>query len=125
VGTTWRYVNKKGGPDRRFARNYEIPIVIYYYLSIQDRSGFGLNEQLAFSQLPALKEFGFALVELSKYPRDAGPPIATAKAPGIIRFQCSACGQPIDAEPDMAGEEHACPTCKCKLRVPGQIPGAA
>jgi hypothetical protein len=29
TGTTWRYVNKNGGPDRRFNDNREIPIVEY------------------------------------------------------------------------------------------------
>jgi hypothetical protein len=118
VGTTWRYVNKKGGPDRRFANNYEIPIVIYYDLSIEDKSGFGLNEQLSFSQLPALKEFGFSLVELSKYPKDAEQSVETPRAPDAIKFLCPACRQPIEAEPDMAGTQATCPTCKNKLEVP-------
>ena len=44
VGTTWRYVNKKGGPDRRFNNNYEIPI--YRYVEIDLSSESGLHERV-------------------------------------------------------------------------------
>ncbi|MEP6619999.1 MAG: hypothetical protein ABJE47_11815 [bacterium] len=42
VGRTWRYVNKSGGPDRRFKDNRELPICEYESLHL--RSGNGLNE---------------------------------------------------------------------------------
>jgi hypothetical protein len=42
VGTTWKYVNKSGGPDRRFKNNEEIPLVLYE--EIQLTSSTGLNE---------------------------------------------------------------------------------
>lgn len=42
VDKTWRYVNKSGGPDRRFNSNTEIPIVLYEELHFQSASG--LNE---------------------------------------------------------------------------------
>jgi hypothetical protein len=41
VGQTWRYVNKKGGPDRRFNFNRELPICVYGEMSF--RSEGGLN----------------------------------------------------------------------------------
>jgi hypothetical protein len=41
VGQTWRYVNKKGGPDRRFNFNKELPICVYGEMSF--RSEGGLN----------------------------------------------------------------------------------
>ncbi|MCF0186081.1 MAG: DUF4236 domain-containing protein [Bacteroidaceae bacterium] len=34
-GYTWRYINKNGGPDRRFADNRKIPVAIYGKLIIQ------------------------------------------------------------------------------------------
>jgi hypothetical protein len=40
VGHTWKYVNKKGGPDRRFKDNPQLPIVLYGRLSLQSPSGF-------------------------------------------------------------------------------------
>jgi Protein of unknown function (DUF4236) len=40
VGHTWKYVNKKGGPDRRFKDNPQLPIVLYGRLSLQSPGGF-------------------------------------------------------------------------------------
>jgi hypothetical protein len=42
VGTSWRFVNRDGGPDRRFNNNRQIPIVEYGQLSLRSESG--LNE---------------------------------------------------------------------------------
>ncbi len=42
IGKTWRYVNKKGGPDRRFKDNREIPICAYDQLHFSSTTG--LNE---------------------------------------------------------------------------------
>ncbi|SDD58406.1 hypothetical protein [Niabella drilacis] len=47
VGRTWFKVNKDGSPDRRFANNYQIPIVEYGQLRIQ--SATGVNELYCFS----------------------------------------------------------------------------
>jgi len=48
VGRTWRYVNKSGGPDRRFKDNRELPVVRYDELSLTSASG--LNELFQFSK---------------------------------------------------------------------------
>jgi len=39
VDKTWRYVNKNGGPDRRFNDNREIPIVLYEAILFASKSG--------------------------------------------------------------------------------------
>jgi hypothetical protein len=39
VGTTWQYVNKSGGPDRRFSYNPQIPICLYDELVLRTASG--------------------------------------------------------------------------------------
>lgn len=39
VGTTWRYVNVKGGPDRRFKDNPQLPIMRYGRLEITSPGG--------------------------------------------------------------------------------------
>jgi hypothetical protein len=49
VGRTWRYVNKSGGPDRRFKDNSEIPICEYETIHL--RSATGLNELLHASRV--------------------------------------------------------------------------
>jgi Protein of unknown function (DUF4236) len=59
VGSTWRYVNKNGGPDRRFAGNREIPIVEYATLALETDSG--LREHFQCSQVEAAQQFSQAL----------------------------------------------------------------
>jgi hypothetical protein len=39
VGTTWQYVNKKGGPDRRFKNNPELPVMQYGVIAFSSNSG--------------------------------------------------------------------------------------
>ena len=38
--------------------------------------------------------------------------------PGCIKFSCSNCGQPIEAENEQAGQAASCPTCKSALVIP-------
>jgi len=47
VGQTWRYINKSGGPDRRFKDNRQIPICLYGELELKSTSG--LNTVIMFS----------------------------------------------------------------------------
>lgn len=47
VGHTWRYVNKSGGPDRRFNNNRRLPICLYGELELSSTSG--LNTVIMFS----------------------------------------------------------------------------
>lgn len=42
VDKTWRYVNKSGGPDRRFKDNKELPVCLYEEISFSSKNG--LNE---------------------------------------------------------------------------------
>jgi hypothetical protein len=49
IDTTWQYVNKKGGPDRRFKDNREVPIVLYEELRFA--SATGLNEVIQISAI--------------------------------------------------------------------------
>jgi hypothetical protein len=51
VGQTWRYVNKSGGPDRRFNDNRQLPIMQYEALHLTSASG--LNELLHVSRVGA------------------------------------------------------------------------
>jgi hypothetical protein len=43
VGTTWRYVNKAGGPDRRFNNNRQIPIARYGVLVLSSSKGLNIH----------------------------------------------------------------------------------
>lgn len=50
VGQTWQYVNKKGGPDRRFSNNRQIPIVSYGFLQLTSPTGLNLHFHISSSQ---------------------------------------------------------------------------
>lgn len=63
VGTTWQYVNKQGGPDRRFANNSQLPVVRYGELSLT--SSTGLKVFLQTSTVRAAFEAASALSALS------------------------------------------------------------
>lgn len=45
VGETWQYVNKKGGPDRRFANNPVLPIMLYSDLDLTSPQGLSWRVQ--------------------------------------------------------------------------------
>lgn len=45
VGHNWKYMNKDGGPDRRFNNNYQIPIVLYSEIDLVTSSGINLRFQ--------------------------------------------------------------------------------
>lgn len=51
VGHTWKYVNKKGGPDKRFKDNCELPIMRYEHIRFY--SNTGLNEMIQCSRVGA------------------------------------------------------------------------
>lgn len=43
VGTTWQYVNVKGGPDRRFKNNPQLRIMLYGRIAFTTRTGLNLQ----------------------------------------------------------------------------------
>jgi len=62
VDYTWRYVNKSGGPDRRFNNNPRIPICLYDELHLRTPSG--LNEVLQLSRAGIGEGFAAAVRHL-------------------------------------------------------------
>lgn len=60
---TWKHPNKSGGPDRRFANNYQIPVCKYE--SIYLTSANGLNELLQVSRSGVTEPFAQALTLLA------------------------------------------------------------
>lgn len=73
VGQTWRFVNKDGGPDRRFNDNRQLPICLYEAMHFSSSSG--LNELLEFSKADAGAPFVSAIrtlaTVLSRAPKQA------------------------------------------------------
>ena len=62
VDRTWRYVNKRGGPDLRFSNNRELPICLYDELHFA--SSTGLNEIIQVSRCDVGKSLEGALNDL-------------------------------------------------------------
>lgn len=58
-GTTWRYVNRGGGPDRRFSDNPQLPVMLYGQIDLN--SSGGLWERLHISDAMKGAEFSDAL----------------------------------------------------------------
>ncbi len=64
VSRTWRYVNKAGGPDRRFSNNKELPVCLYEEILFSSDSG--LNELLQISRCGVGQGFADAVAFLGK-----------------------------------------------------------
>jgi len=58
VGHTWRYVNKDGGPDRRFSNNPRLPVMLYGRLDLT--SSGGLRERFHVSDISKATHFANA-----------------------------------------------------------------
>lgn len=69
VDKTWKYVNKKGGPDKRFKDNIELPVCRYQEMSFTSASG--LNELIQMSKDGVGEEFPRAVLKLaSRLPKE-------------------------------------------------------
>jgi hypothetical protein len=53
IGTTWQYVNKSGGPDRRFKNNRQLPRLRYGTLHLSSSTGLNILLQLSREAAPA------------------------------------------------------------------------
>lgn len=74
VGKTWQYVNKNGGPDRRFKNNREYPICRYNELNMTTADGFDVRFMA--SRPDAFDHFAVALkraAELCNQPKKKAP----------------------------------------------------
>ncbi len=78
VGQTWKYVNKNGGPDRRFKDNRQLPICLFQEIGMVSEGGFkGL---LQVSRHGISGAYGSAVTELGKLTKelkDAAPLLIT------------------------------------------------
>lgn len=84
VDSTWRFVNKSGGPDLRFNGNRQIPVLLYGELTL--RAPNGAQVVIQASNLVATRYAAAALQELARVasasvdPRSAGLPPAPPSA---------------------------------------------
>jgi hypothetical protein len=54
VGTTWKYVNKNGGPDRRFNNNRQLPVMLYGEVELTTPMGLRWMLQLSRPETAAI-----------------------------------------------------------------------
>lgn len=64
VDKTWRFVNKNGGPDRRFNNNRQLPICMYGEMNFFSESG--LNCKIEYSKVSGGDRFSKALAILHR-----------------------------------------------------------
>ncbi|MFI5163005.1 MAG: hypothetical protein ACHQHN_17120 [Sphingobacteriales bacterium] len=62
VGNTWKYVNKSGGPDRRFNDNRQVPICAYSEYTLT--SDTGIYEVITTSKQGAMDAFAGFLAQI-------------------------------------------------------------
>lgn len=63
VDKTWKYVNKRGGPDKRFKDNRELPVCLYEEVTLC--SATGLNEVIQLSRCGPGDRFARAITMLA------------------------------------------------------------
>lgn len=63
IDHTWKYVNKSGGPDRRFKDNHQIPVCLYQEIYLTSKNG--LNELIQLSKRGAGDRFARVIQQLS------------------------------------------------------------
>lgn len=82
VDQTWQYLRRDGGPDRRFANNRQLPVVMYGLLRIQSAGGLDLSLQV--SNVRIAEWFAHAFPAAAGSPSSAGDAArgATASASG-------------------------------------------
>lgn len=113
IGKTWQYVNKKGGPDKRFKDNRELPIALYQ--SMHFGSPTGLNELLYVSRIgiaQAIHECVQKVAQMTPNEMEAPPPEQSAAPPSLLkqRGPFAASVQPIDT-PTGIEDSVGCPSC--------------
>lgn len=70
VDHTWKYVNRSGGPDRRFKNNRQLPVCLYDELTFSSASG--LNEVIQVSRTGLGADLASAVEALGRaLPREA------------------------------------------------------
>jgi hypothetical protein len=72
VDQTWQFVNKKGGPDRRFSNNRQLPVALYEEIGF--RSSSGLNELVQASKVGTGEVLRSAIAWMSTADEIPSPP---------------------------------------------------
>jgi len=106
VDKTWRFVNKKGGPDRRFNNNQELPIVLYEAILLSSKSG--VKELFQASKIGIGTKMNTAVQQMASAisrREELGSEM------GYIKCPCNHCDVSIEFPADGIGQIIACPRC--------------
>jgi len=106
VDKTWRYLNKKGGPDRRFNDNQEIPIVIYEGIMLTSKSG--VQELFQTSKTGVGSILNSAVKKMASAISQRGEP---KTEDGYIKCPCNNCDVFIEFPAHGLGQTITCPHC--------------
>jgi hypothetical protein len=106
VDKTWRFVNKKGGPDRRFNNNREIPIVLYEAILFSSKSG--VMELFQASRIGVGTKLNTAVKKMASA-ISRREDLSSEK--GYIKCPCNFCDVLIEFPADGVGQTIACPRC--------------
>lgn len=108
VDKTWKYVNKKGGPDRRFNDNRELPIVIYEAILLLSKSG--VRELYQASRTGVGSKLNSAVRQMAMAISQRGQ--AEPKADGdFVKCPCNNCNVFIEFPAYGVGQSVTCPHC--------------
>jgi hypothetical protein len=99
VGETWRFVNKNGGPDRRFSNNRRLPILEYGEVEFLTEAG--LRVVLQVSRIDAARSAAAALQDLSANATAFGTTAEVARTPSASEASSESIEPPHrDPHPD-------------------------
>lgn len=93
VDTTWKYVNKNGGPDRRFKDNRELPVVQYGRVALT--ASTGMSTVLSFSNARAAEVLAACLATM--HTPHAGVPAQRQSPQPISRPVSGPAPRPVSA----------------------------
>jgi hypothetical protein len=99
VDHTWTYVNKDGGPDRRFSNNRQLPIC--QYEEIHFHSDSGLNELLQVSRCGLGEQLDLAI-------KDMGVVIQRLRSEAEKQTYKESYDKSVDDQPSVSSLEDVC-----------------
>jgi hypothetical protein len=117
VGKTWRYLNKSGGPDKRFNDNREIPIALYEEILFTSNSG--LRELFQTSRLGIGIQIKAAVGKMSDAISQRNNPAGEADSSEeiYIKCPCNNCEVMIEFPARGVGQTIVCPHCKLETAL--------
>jgi len=121
VDTTWRYVNRDGGPDLRFNNNAELPVMSYGALDLAGPGGSFCS--LLLSSRAAADNAASALSALSMLAQDHPPGPAGGHPAAMVAHRHGAPSVPVPHLPAPSPPpKHSVPHAAAPLPNPAPLP---